>query len=393
MQTNSKIYIAGHKGTAGTALVENLQKRGFNNLVLKTRQELDLVNQQAVAKFFKEEKPEYVFLTAVLPCGAANVAQRADFIYENLMIQNNVIHNSFLNNVKKLVFFGSGYMYPENTKNPLKEEYLFQGDLEYGAYSFGAAKIAGAIMCESYNLQYGTNFITLVLNNLYGTKANFDFGKSRVLPALLRKFHLAKLLSEGNITQILQDLKMNNFEEAKEYLHNFGISKKSVEIWGTGKVRREFIHSDDLADVAIYTMQNIDFKDLIKDRKSKNTHINIGTGIDYSIKEVALMVKNIVGFSGGLVFNTSRPDSTMDRLMDCSKIHSLGWKHKIDLEKGIQMMYEWYKNNQETQNNNNSSIRWGGGLSFEYFIFSNIRSFYTNNIYDFANSTKRVCNA
>ncbi|EPM4399991.1 GDP-L-fucose synthase family protein [Campylobacter jejuni] len=376
MQTNSKIYIAGHKGTAGTALVENLQKRGFNNLVLKTRQELDLVNQQAVAKFFKEEKPEYVFLTAVLPCGAANVAQRADFIYENLMIQNNVIHNSFLNNVKKLVFFGSGYMYPENAKNPLKEEYLFQGDLEYGAYSFGAAKIAGAIMCESYNIQYGTNFITLVLNNLYGTKANFDFGKSRVLPALLRKFHLAKLLSEGNITQILQDLKMNNFEEAKEYLHNFGISKKSVEIWGTGKVRREFIHSDDLADVAIYTMQNIDFKDLIKDRKSKNTHINIGTGIDYSIKEVALMVKNIVGFSGELVFNTSRPDSTMDRLMDCSKIHSLGWRHKIDLEKGIQMMYKWYKNNN------------GGGelLNFEYFIFA-------NNIRSFANSTQRVCNA
>ncbi|EPB5397296.1 GDP-L-fucose synthase family protein [Campylobacter coli] len=376
MQTNSKIYIAGHKGTAGTALVENLQKRGFNNLVLKTRQELDLVNQQAVAKFFKEEKPEYVFLTAVLPCGAANVAQRADFIYENLMIQNNVIHNSFLNNVKKLVFFGSGYMYPENAKNPLKEEYLFQGDLEYGAYSFGAAKIAGAIMCESYNIQYGTNFITLVLNNLYGTKANFDFGKSRVLPALLRKFHLAKLLSEGNITQILQDLKMNNFEEAKEYLHNFGISKKSVEIWGTGKVRREFIHSDDLADVAIYTMQNIDFKDLIKDRKSKNTHINIGTGIDYSIKEVALMVKNIVGFSGELVFNTSRPDSTMDRLMDCSKIHSLGWRHKIELKDGIKMMYKWYKNNN------------GGGelLNFEYFIFA-------NNIRSFANSTQRVCNA
>lgn len=376
MQTNSKIYIAGHKGTAGTALVENLQKRGFNNLVLKTRQELDLVNQQAVAKFFKEEKPEYVFLTAVLPCGAANVAQRADFIYENLMIQNNVIHNSFLNNVKKLVFFGSGYMYPENAKNPLKEEYLFQGDLEYGAYSFGAAKIAGAIMCESYNIQYGTNFITLVLNNLYGTKANFDFGKSRVLPALLRKFHLAKLLSEGNITQILQDLKMNNFEEAKEYLHNFGISKKSVEIWGTGKVRREFIHSDDLADVAIYTMQNIDFKDLIKDRKSKNTHINIGTGIDYSIKEVALMVKNIVGFSGELVFNTSRPDSTMDRLMDCSKIHSLGWKHKIELKDGIKMMYEWYKNNNGG----------GGLLNFEYFIFA-------NNIHSFANSTQRVCNA
>ncbi|EID8140349.1 GDP-L-fucose synthase [Campylobacter jejuni] len=348
MQTNSKIYIAGHKGTAGTALVENLQKRGFNNLVLKTRQELDLVNQQAVAKFFKEEKPEYVFLTAVLPCGAANVAQRADFIYENLMIQNNVIHNSFLNNVKKLVFFGSGYMYPENAKNPLKEEYLFQGDLEYGAYSFGAAKIAGAIMCESYNIQYGTNFITLVLNNLYGTKANFDFGKSRVLPALLRKFHLAKLLEEEREDEILKDLKMKSFVEAKKDLTDFGILKDCVEIWGTGKVRREFIHSDDLADAAIYVMENVNFSDLYKkDEKIKNTHINIGTGIDYSIAEVAQMVKQIVGFKGKLIFNPNRPDSTMDRLMDCSKIHSLGWRHKIELKDGIKMMYDWYLNKGE----------------------------------------------
>ncbi len=344
MNKDSKIYIAGHNGTAGTALVENLQKRGFGNLILKTRQELDLTNQQAVVNFFKEEKPEYVFLAAVLPCGAANVAQRADFIYENLMIQNNIIHNSYLNNVKKLVFFGSGYMYPENAKNPLREEYLFQGDLEHGVYSFAMAKIAGAIMCESYNFQYGTNFITLVLNNLYGTKANFDFGKSRVLPALLRKFHLAKLLSEGDKDKVVQDLKMNSFEEAKEYLHKFGISKQSVEIWGTGKTRREFIHSDDLADVAIYAMQHIDFKDLIGGEKNRNTHINIGTGIDYSIEEVALIIKDIVGFNGELVFNASRPDSSMDRLMDCSKIHSLGWKHKIELEDGIKMMYQWYIN-------------------------------------------------
>ncbi len=345
MDKNSKIYIAGHRGTAGTALVENLQKRGFNNLLLKTRQELDLTNQKAVEEFFKQEKPEYVFLAAVLPCGAANVAQRADFIYENLMIQNNIIHQSYLNDVKKLIFFGSGYMYPENAINPIQEESMLENILEYNATSFGIAKIAGAIMCESYNIQYKTNFITLALNNLYGTRANFDFGKSRVLPALLRKFHLAKLLSENRNDEVLRDLQMNSFNEAKEYLAFFGIFKDKVEIWGTGKVRREFLHSDDLADAAIYVMQNIDFKDLYKDEKPKNTHINIGTGVDYSITDVATMVKEIVGFKGEIYFNPNRPDSTMDRLMDCSKIHSLGWNHKINLEQGIKMMYEWYVKN------------------------------------------------
>ncbi|EDO6740981.1 GDP-L-fucose synthase [Campylobacter coli] len=342
MNKDSKIYIAGHKGTAGTALVENLHKRGFHNLLIKTRQELNLANQKAVEELFKQEKPEYVFLAAVLPCGAANVAQRADFIYENLMIQNNIIHQSYLNGVKKLIFFGSGYMYPENVANPLKEEYLFQGNFEYGAYSFGLAKIAGAVMCESYNIQYETNFITLALNNLYGTRANFDFEKSRVLPALLRKFHLAKLLDENRIDEILKDLQINSLEKAKEYLQNFGINRNTVEIWGNGKVRREFLHSNDLADVAIYVMQNINFKDLYKDSKPKNTHINVGTGVDYSIADVAKMVKEIVGFKGEIYFNPSKPDSTMDRLMDCSKIHSLGWKHKIELEEGIRMMYEWY---------------------------------------------------
>ncbi len=339
---SSKIYIAGHRGTAGTALVENFQKRGFNNLLLRTRQELDLTNQKAVAEFFSKEKPEYVFLAAVLPCGAANVAQRADFIYENLMIQSNIIHQSYLNNVKKLIFFGSGYMYPENAVNPIKEESMLENILEYNATSFGIAKISGAIMCESYNIQYKTNFITLALNNLYGTRANFDFNKSRVLPALLRKFHLAKLLNENKNDEVLKDLKMDYLEKAKEYLQNFGVSKDSVEIWGTGKVRREFLHSDDLADAAIYVMQNIDFKNLCKEQKPKNTHINIGTGVDYSIAEVARMVKEIVGFKGEIYFNPNRPDSSMDRLMDCSKIHSLGWKHKIELEEGIKMMYEWY---------------------------------------------------
>ncbi|ECP7136150.1 TPA: NAD-dependent epimerase/dehydratase family protein [Campylobacter jejuni] len=347
MNKDSKIYIAGHNGTAGTALVENLKKRGFNNLILKNRKELDLTKQLAVDNFFKKEKPEYIFLAAVLPCGAANVSQRADFIYENIMIQNNIIHCSYKYNAKKLIFFGSGYMYPENALNPLKEEYMLTNILEYNATSFGVAKICGAIMCESYNLQYGTNFITLAINNLYGTRANFDFGKSRVLPALLRKFHLAKLLRNNDIEGILKDLNVNDFNEARAYLNKFGINKEQVEIWGTGKVKREFLHSNDLADAAIYVMQNINFKDLYdkNERQVKNTHINIGTGIHYSIEEVAFLVKNIVGFDGDLYFNTNRPDSSMDRLMDCSKIHSLGWKHKIELEYGIKMMYEWYLNN------------------------------------------------
>ncbi|HEG0497246.1 TPA: GDP-L-fucose synthase [Campylobacter jejuni] len=348
MNKDSRIYIAGHKGTAGTALVENLKKRGYENLILKTRQELDLLNQQAVIEFFKNEQPEYVFLAAVLPCGAANVSQRADFIYENTTIQNNIIHQSFKFGVKKLIFFGSGYMYPEKTLNPIKEESMLTDILEYNATSFGVAKISGALMCESYNIQYRTNFITLALNNLYGTRANFDFGKSRVLPALLRKFHLAKLLEEEREDEILKDLKMKSFVEAKKYLANFGISKDCVEIWGTGKVRREFIHSDDLADAAIYVMENVNFSDLYnKDEKIKNTHINIGTGVDYSIAEVTQMVKQIVGFKGKLIFNPNRPDSTMDRLMDCSKIHSLGWRHKIELEDGIKMMYDWYLNKGE----------------------------------------------
>ncbi|RAZ37412.1 GDP-L-fucose synthase family protein [Campylobacter hyointestinalis] len=344
MDKNSKIYIAGHNGTAGTALVDNLRARGYNNLILKTHKELDLTNQEAVANLFKNEKPEYVFLCAVLPCGAANVAQRADFIYVNLMIQNNIIHQSYLHGVKKLICYGSGYMYPYNAKNPLKEEYMMQSVLEYNAYTMGIAKIAGAAMCEAYNIQYGTNFLCLALNNLYGTRANFDFGKSRVLPALLRKFHLAKMLEDDNLNAVLQDLDMNE-SDAKNILDNFGISKDSVEIWGTGKVRREFIHSDDLADGSIFVMQNVDFKDLATDKNPQNTHINIGSGVDYSIAEVAKIAKDIVGFKGELKFNSSRPDSTMDRLMDVSKIHSLGWKHKINLEEGIKMMYKWYLNN------------------------------------------------
>ncbi|ENF1746615.1 GDP-L-fucose synthase [Campylobacter upsaliensis] len=349
MQKDSLIYVAGHRGTAGSAIVEELKEQGFNNIITKTRAQLDLTNQKAVAEFFAKEKPEFVFFAAVLPCGAANVAQRADFIYENLMMQNNIIHYSYKNGVKKLICFGSGYMYPEFAKNPLKEEDMLEGNLEYGAYSFAVAKIAGAVMCEAYNIQYGTNFLTLALNNLYGTNASFNLTKSRVLPALLRKFHLAKLLSQNDEKGVLEDillmdsLKLNTISEAKEYLAKFGVSERSVEIWGSGKVRREFLHAKDLARGSIFVMQNVSFKDLYKKgEKPINTHINIGTGVDFSIKDVALKVKQIVGFKGELTFNTSKPDSTMDRLLDNSKINALGWEAKINLEEGVQMMYQWY---------------------------------------------------
>lgn len=378
MQHNSKIYIAGHNGTAGSALVERLNELGYKNLVTKSKAELNLCNQNEVETFFEKENLDYVFFAAVLPCGASNFRQRADFIYENTAMQTNVIHSCFKYGVKKLIVYGSGYMYPYRAKNPLKEECMLEGELEYNATPFGVAKINQALMCESYNIQYGTNFLCLVLNNLYGTKANFDFNQSRVLPALLRKFHLAKLLSEGNEKGILQDLNVNlggkqskfgHFNEAISFLKMWGIRKDMVEIWGTGRVRREFLHSQDLADASIFVMQNVDFDDLYKEKKEiKNTHINVGTGIDYTIKELALMVKKQVGFNGDIYFNANRPDSSMDRLMDCTKINQLGWKAQISLEEGINKMYRYYKNNTATNDIDSVNINGGGGVDLSSFI-------------------------
>lgn len=348
MDKNAKIYIAGHKGTAGTAISEKLLNLGYNNVIVKTRQELDLVNQLEVERFFKLEKPEYVFLCAVNPCGAATSKNRADFIYQNTMIQNNIIHQSYVYGVKKLIFFGSGYMYPEYAKNPITEDSFMTGELEYNALSFGVAKISGTLMCESYNLQYGTNFLTVALNNLYGTRANFNLSEARVLPALIKKFHIAKLLSNNEYKKLKSELGLNTKNKILDYCKTFGISDKYVEIWGTGKVRREFIHSDDLADAAIYIMNNVNFEDTYERCENiKNSQINVGTNIDYSIKEVALMVKNVVGFKGKLQFNPSKPDSNMNRLMDSSKLNKLGWKHKIELEDGIKMMYSWYLNHKD----------------------------------------------
>ncbi|PZT47478.1 GDP-fucose synthetase [Helicobacter valdiviensis] len=347
MNKDSKIYIAGHRGLVGSAILENLKNKGYHNLIFKTHSELDLTDQKAVEEFFKQEKPEYVILSAAKAGGiAANNTYRADFIYQNLMIECNVIHNAFLHKVKKLLFIASTTVYPKNATLPTNENQMLLGDLEYTNKPYAIAKIAGLMLCESYNLQHGTNFIAITPTNLYGNNDKFDLEKAHVVPAMLRKFHLAKLLSEGEEKELLRDLKMNSLSEAKEYLKTFGVDENSVEIWGTGEPTREFLHGQDLAEAVIFIMKNIDFKDLVNGKKAiTNTHINIGPNENISIKELARLVKDIVGFKGEIVFNVNRPNGVMQKLTDCSKIHSLGWKHKINLEQGIKMMYKWYLKN------------------------------------------------
>ncbi len=316
MNQASKIYIAGHRGLVGSAIVKNLESKGYTNLVYRTHKELDLLDANAVAAFFKAEKPEYVILAAAKVGGiVANNTYRADFIYENLQIQNNVIHQSYLHNVTKLLFLGSTCIYPKNAPQPMPEDCLLTGTLEYTNEPYAIAKIAGIKMCESYNLQYDTNFISVMPTNLYGPNDNFDLETSHVLPALLRKMHEAKL-------------------------HN----EPQVEIWGSGKPRREFLYSEDMADACVFILESRDFKDTYdeSDKEIRNTHINIGTGVDISIKELALTIKKIVGYEGELYFNDTKPDGTMVKLTDPSKLHGLGWKHKVELEQGIATVYEWY---------------------------------------------------
>jgi GDP-L-fucose synthase len=318
MKKNSKIYIAGHRGLVGSAIVKNLESKGYTNLIYRTHKDLDLLDSVAVASFFQTQKPEFVILAAAKVGGIiANNTYRADFIYENLQIQNNIIHQSYLHNVEKLLFLGSTCIYPKHSQQPMKEEYLLTSELEYTNEPYAIAKIAGIKMCESYNIQYGTNFISVMPTNLYGPNDNFDLKTSHVLPALLRKMHEAKL---------------NNTPE--------------VEIWGSGKPRREFLYSEDMADACVFLLENRDFKNTYDEHKTeiRNTHINIGTGVDVSIKELALIIKNIVGYKGKLYFNDTKPDGTMVKLTDPSKLHSLGWKHKVKLEDGIRIMYEWYLN-------------------------------------------------
>ena len=347
MDKNSKIYVAGHRGLVGSALIENLKGKGYSNLVTRTHKELNLADSNEVSTFFESEKPEYVFLAAAKVGGIiANNIYRADFIYENLMIQNNVIHQSYLNGVKKLLFLGSTCIYPKNAPQPMKEEYLLTGPLEYTNEPYAIAKIAGIKTCESYNIQYGTNFISVMPTNLYGPNDNFDLEKSHVLPALIRKIHLAKLLSESKGDEILKDLNVATIEEAKTYLSKFGVTENSVEIWGSGKPKREFLWSKDMADACVFIMENRDFKDTYPpdNKEIRNTHINIGTGQEISIKELAQKAKALIGFEGELIFNTNKPDGTMRKLTDVSKLNNLGWKHAMELDEGLKTVYNWYLN-------------------------------------------------
>lgn len=349
MNKNSKIYIAGHRGLVGSAIVKNLQSKGYTNLVYRTHNELDLTNQKAVENFFEAEKPEYVILAAAKVGGiVANNTYRADFIYENLSIQNNVIHQSYIHKVKKLLFLGSTCIYPKEAPQPMSEDSLLTSPLEYTNEPYAIAKIAGIKMCESYNIQYGTNFISVMPTNLYGPNDNFDLEKSHVLPALIRKIYLAKLLNEEKYDDVIKDLNVSTLEEAKTYLSKFGVTEDSVEIWGTGLPRREFLYSEDMADACVFLLENRDFKDTYNENQKEiiNTHINIGTGFDISIKELAELIQSIIGFKGKLHFNANKPDGTMVKLTDPSKLHSLGWKHKVELGNGIKTMYEWYLSEQ-----------------------------------------------
>ena len=345
MDKNTKIYVAGHRGLVGSAITDNLKNKGYHNLVTRTHAELDLTRQQAVADFFAAEKPDYVFLAAAKVGGIiANNTYRADFIYENLQIQNNIIHQSYLHGVKKLLFLGSTCIYPKNAPQPMPEECLLTGELEYTNEPYAIAKIAGIKLCESYNLQYGTNFISVMPTNLYGPNDNFDLEKSHVLPALIRKIHLSKLLGEHRYQEVLADLQVNSLDDALAYLKRFGVEGDSVEIWGSGKPRREFLWSEDMADACVFIMENRNFNDTYQAGRQdiRNTHINIGTGIDVSIKELAELIQKIVGFNGKLVFNPEKPDGTLQKLTDVSKLHALGWKHVIELQTGIEKMYRWY---------------------------------------------------
>lgn len=359
IEKNAKIYVAGHRGLVGSAILKSLVSKGYTNFVLRTHQELDLTDQKAVSEFFTKEKPEYVFLAAAKVGGIiANNTYRGQFIYENLMIQNNVIHQSYLNNVKKLVFLGSSCIYPKEAPQPMTEDTLLTGSLEYTNEPYAIAKIAGLKMCESYNIQYGTNFIAVMPTNLYGLNDNFNLETSHVLPAILRKVHLGKCLENNAWDIIEQDLDVRPIEgisgtssktEILEILAKYGIKKVGdvvqVELWGSGKPMREFLWSQEMGDATVFVMESVNFFDLvdvIHGREIKNTHINIGTGIEISIKDVANLVKEIVEFSGSLWFNTDKPDGTMRKLSDVSKLNSLGWQHQVEIEDGLRLMYAWY---------------------------------------------------
>jgi GDP-L-fucose synthase len=365
MEKNAKIYIAGHLGMVGSAILQNFRKKGYENFVFRSIQEMDLRNQQETDAFFQKEKPDYVVLAAAKVGGIiANNTYRADFIFENIQIQNSIIGASFKHGVKKLLFLGSSCIYPKNAPQPMSEDSLLTSTLEYTNEPYAIAKIAGLKLCESFNLQYGTNFISVMPTNLYGYNDNFDLEKSHVLPALIRKMHLGKSLMNNDWEAIRSDFNkfpvegVNGAASQSDLLgklNKYGISQSgtmvNVSLWGTGKPKREFLHASDLADACVFIMENIDFKDLAnfyKERNPgeqnevKNTHINIGSGVDQTIKELSEIVKGITSFNGNIVWDDTKPDGTFRKLLDVSKLNSLGWKQKIGMQEGITKVYQNY---------------------------------------------------
>ena len=358
----SKIYIAGHNGLVGSAIWNNLKQRGYTNLVGRSHRELDLLDAVAVKKFFDEEQPEAVVLAAAHVGGImANLVYRADFIYENLQIQQNVIGESFRHGVKKLLFLGSTCIYPREAPQPMKEDCLLTSPLEYTNEPYAIAKIAGLKMCESFNLQYGTNYIAVMPTNLYGPNDNFHLENSHVLPAMIRKIHLAKCLNEGNWEGVRKDIGLRpvsvqkngekvvvNAESSQEaileVLSHYGITPEAVTLWGTGKPMREFLWSEEMADASVHVLLNVDFKDTYPEgsKEIRNCHINVGTGKEISIREVAEKIMEEIGFKGELRWDSSKPDGTLRKLTDVSKLHGLGWHHQVEIDEGVHRLYEWY---------------------------------------------------
>lgn len=359
MDKNSKIYVAGHKGLVGSAIWNNLLQRGYTNLVGRTHKELDLMDSAAVKAFFDEEQPEAVILAAAHVGGImANSIYRADFIYNNLQIQQNVIGESFRHGVKKLLFLGSTCIYPRDAEQPMKEDVLLTSPLEYTNEPYAIAKIAGLKMCESFNLQYGTNYIAVMPTNLYGPNDNFHLERSHVLPAMIRKIHLAKCLNTGDMKAVRKDLDKRPVEgidgkaEEKDILDilaKYGIHSDHVMLWGSGKPMREFLWSEEMADASVHVLLNVDFKDTYTEgcKDIRNCHINVGTGKEISIHDVAMLIQKEIDFKGEIRWDASKPDGTMRKLTDVSKLHRLGWHHKVEIDEGVHRMYEWYLKNQK----------------------------------------------
>lgn len=383
MDQNSKIYVAGHHGLVGSAIWNNLKSRGYNNLVGRTHAELDLTDQLAVRRFFDEEQPDAVVLAAAFVGGImANNLYRADFIMMNMKIQCNVISEAYAHGVEKLLFLGSTCIYPKNAPQPMTEDCLLTSPLEYTNEEYAIAKIAGLKMCESYNLQYGTNYIAVMPTNLYGPNDNFHLENSHVMPAMMRKIFLAKLIADGDWAKIRQDMDKRpvlgvdgkaSEDAILEILAKYGIENNKVTLWGTGTPYREFLWSEDMADASVHVLLNVDFKDIVGIEKYssvhygnaadgsvdrnhstgrggaipslgeiRNCHINVGTGKELTIRQLAELIVKVVGFEGELVFDSNKPDGTMRKLIDVSKLHSLGWTHKVEIEEGVQKLFDWY---------------------------------------------------